>query len=1715
MKIFHRIVSVLLLTAIMVANNVFADSAAVSYVETSNITFNRAGHIYPISEKIVFSLTEKNVSDSAVNVIYTYGYTTEAAENSSFYEKKISFAANEEKKIVFELENPNIYGIYKLKVSKNEESNGITTEGQAVEDEFSVCIYVQMGDENPDYGICQHVIEHNEGSMDVNNSLVPSAGIKIIRDGYRWELVEKEKGVLKFEPEIKEKFRAIHSEGIKILYTLGLGNPFYDNGAAPKSPEAVEGYARYCAFVAEELKGVVDCFEIWNEYNYNGSFNPTEEPPETYANMLKAAYTAIKDVNPEATVVGLSMGGVQPSWAKRVFDAGGYDYLDAVSLHPYEYTNVFDEEKLINSINSIKDLMKEHSGENSIKPIWITEIGFSTYNGNTGFSENAQAKNTVLSYAVTKAYDLADKYIQYQLCDRDDLTNKESCWGILRKTKSQKYVSSGAKPCYLAVAALNSFIGGNTEYKGIVTSGRYYAFNFYNSKRNKNVMLIQSYQGEKNVKYNLGCNTVDVYDMYGNKTKRLYSDNGIYEFCVDEIPQYVIGEFSSFAETSSASNAIQIPYSKANTNQNGNGNVGNYNITITDNNSTPIENAELKLYCGRLYVTLPNSVPAESINGINVKAETEEFKPADNTNIVIYDANNGKNRAYATGVTAEEGKAYISFDRTTQICNESLDRYKSVDEMYQNGWQTGEWGIAATLESENGKNYAELSNEKTGNEISLKYKLPQNEDSGIIRITSRVRFSSDASGAIEAVSDTLTANSNGVQEPLGVNILTFTNGRFQTLLTGNRKFLSFDPSEWYDITANLKLNSKTFDIQIENGENVIGAYHDIPLEIQDNTNILGMADSLSCVRFRCRNGKTDVAALKIERVLSNVKSMVMTYENFDDITYENAKNHGVINPFGTLDEKIALFVKPDDRSSRAVCLNGDKHIRKEFTEVSKGSYRLSYTVLSGNGRFFVEVNDDGNCSSDGGLILPYAEKGKLYYTDSSTNTVKVLGSAETGVYVTFECILDFDNKKTVFSAWETDTGRRLGGEVTVDGLNEDKGKELSALKYLHILKWYDSYPGYFDDLKLEYIGGESTVPDYNVTFIDYKGNEVDNAENINSALRKIIIDTDNCVDADGDIDSIGLLKTNSSEPVDTECSIDELNRIVVMPKAMLETDTEYILVIPNHTIDENSGSNGNFEFRFKTGAVLQNVVNENLNKYSKIDEMYQNGWKTGEWGGKAILNTESGKCYAELKGTTDNPISLEYSLAQPEDSGCVRIESRVRFSSDASGFIELVPDTLTADANGVQSPLGVTLLTYSRETMQSQLMDGCKFLNYIPDEWYHVTATLNFDTKSYDIQITNNGNVIGAYRKVPFEIRDYTKVLGAAENLAVIRYRCCDGEMDVGDLKIERVLKGSSNITVSSENFNDITFNTARNHGISAPFGDTLESLISFDKPNDYSSAVLNFNAYDKHIVKEFAPISNESYRISYKEKITGQRMFAELRKNSMNDNSKRDNGNIILPYSGVNGNLYYYDNDLKEGKKFGAAAMNSWVEFVCDIDFRTGTITYSAKDASSGAAIGGTVTKPLSDTNGDTLDMARYFHLSSWGSATLYLDDFRVEYVSEHPLVTPAKWVVELEGATVNDGKTVKSIADLKECENITVNTEILNTEDSGKELLWFVAYYKNGVCKTVDSRKESVSAGVGTMLVRDFNLPNDIGYIDTVKIMLWNNTDKMVCYCEPITVN
>lgn len=1715
MKRVVKFLSIYLSFAVLMFGNIYAEEMSVNTIEQINIKFNRTGRIYPKGEKIIFSLTDKNTSGSTIKVIYNYGcILTNDNINAGTYEKEVIFSANEVKKIVFEVENPNIYGIHKLKISRNSGEGNVLSVGEESEEEFSVSMSISNGEANPDYGICQHVIEHNEGSMDVNNSLVPNAGINIIRDGYRWELVEKEIGVLKFEPEIKEKFRAMNREGIKILYTLGLGNPFYDNGAAPKSPEAVEGYARYCAFVAEELKGIVDCFEIWNEYNYYGSFNPTEEPPETYANMLKAAYTAIKNVNPEATVIGLSMGGIYPSWAKRVFSAGGYDYLDAVSLHPYEYTNVFDEEKLINGINSIKDLMKEHSKGKPIKPIWITEIGFSTYEGDTGFSENDQAKNTVLSYAVTKAYDLADKYIQYQLCDRDDLTNKESCWGILRKTNSQKYVPSGAKPSYLAVAALNNFIGKDTQYKSVINDGRYYAFNFYNKRINANIALVQSYKGEKTVKYNFGCNTVDLYDMYGNKIKRLFSENGIYELSVNEMPQYAIGAFEKFEKSAEESKMTEIPFSYDKTGQDGMGNIGGYIISIKDITGNPISNSEAILNCGEVYITLPQDFTSDKLK---ISITYDDFMPVEDVKVRVFEYGGNKNQACAEGITGKDGMLEINPTNVVKtVAAEDINKYSNTDDMYKNGWNTGEWGNEAVLLTDGDESYVELSKTNSGNDISLKYELSETQSKGYIKVSTTVRFSKDASGVIAIAPSAVTEGQNGSAQPVGINLISFSSGKLSTQVLGNQTFFDYIPNEWYNITAVFNFNTHTYDIQIGSNEDILGAYTDIPMEIQNRENVIGTANDIKSVSYGCLNGTLHIKALKIEQLSNIMSNLTMAYESFDNVTFDNAKYHGISNPFGNLSDEIVSFVEPENYPSKVVQLKGDKHILKEILPISRGKYKISYKAMSGNGRFFVEINDDGNCNGGGGIFLPYVEKGKVWYNANNSETPRLLGETKVGSYVTIECTIDFDKKCIAFSVWNADTGIRVGKEITIFELKEDVGNELSSARYIHFLKWYDSFPGYIDDFKVEYCAEKPLFNKDNIAVVDYKGNRIiyDENEKFNSAIKEIIIKP-NFVPDTADLEKmIVLSKTDTGEIVNTDCCFNN-NEIVLGIKSILDTDSEYKLIVSKELANERGvKSDKDFEIVFKTDTVRQILMNEDFDGYSNIDSLYNNNWQTGEWGNKATLVNDGDDCYVELsKVKTGKDISIKYNIDKSQSSGCVRVTSRVRFSPDASGVIEAVPNSMIDNGNGVLQPLGVTLLTYSRGTMQTQLMGGRKFFDYIPNEWYNITATLNFDTKSYDIQITNNGNVIGAYSAVPLEIQSYTKILGTAEDLANIRYRCWGGELDVGNLKIERVLKGTSSMTVSSENFNNINFDTAKKHGIFAPFGETLESLISFEKPDGDASNVLAFNAFDKHIMKEFSPISDGKFRISYKYKITGERMFIELRQNSINDPATMNIGNILLPYSAFNGNVYYYDNELSGFKKFGRASMGSWVTFDCEIDFDTGTVVYSARDSESGELVGKAIEQDLVGNNGTDVDYVRYFHISSWGSAPLYIDDFRVERISQTQLISEPSAAIALEDVTVN-GEKLLNVAQMTKGSIINVRTEVLNVENVDKNLLWIIAYYKDGICKKTEYKEGVALQNALDVPIQSFVIPPEAEDADSAKIMLWDSINRMVCYCESITV-
>ena len=167
-----------------------------------------------------------------------------------------------------------------------------------------------------------------------------------------------------------------------------------DSHALPTDPVAFAAFARtYAAFVAalaRRYAGRVAAWEIWNEEDATAWWAGGGDPAR-YAELLKAVYPAVKAADPSATVVLGGLTGNDYRFLGGVYDHGGGRSFDAVGVHtdtacdvvsPYRYLRddggQIDQYSFL-GYHSVHDVMAAH-GDGS-KPIWMTELGWSTASG--------------------------------------------------------------------------------------------------------------------------------------------------------------------------------------------------------------------------------------------------------------------------------------------------------------------------------------------------------------------------------------------------------------------------------------------------------------------------------------------------------------------------------------------------------------------------------------------------------------------------------------------------------------------------------------------------------------------------------------------------------------------------------------------------------------------------------------------------------------------------------------------------------------------------------------------------------------------------------------------------------------------------------------------------------------------------------------------------------------------------------------------------------------------------------------------------------------------------------------------------------------------------------------------------------------------------------------------------------------------------------------
>lgn len=233
--------------------------------------------------------------------------------------------------------------------------------------------------------------------------LMEGAWIRMARESFDWNRVEPRKGWYdwaKFDQAV-EVARAHNVDLLgRLEYSAGWASSAPSSTTAAERvfypPDSNADFAAYARAVVRRYKDRIKVWEIWNEPNAAAFWKPRPSPA-AYASLLRAAYVAIKAEDPGATVVLGGTVGFDRAFMDGIVAAGAWDSFDALAIHTY-----VAPQPESSMVVTWLDNARAYVAAKGVKPIWITEFGWSTYTGSgsgyIGVSEARQAEYVARTY---------------------------------------------------------------------------------------------------------------------------------------------------------------------------------------------------------------------------------------------------------------------------------------------------------------------------------------------------------------------------------------------------------------------------------------------------------------------------------------------------------------------------------------------------------------------------------------------------------------------------------------------------------------------------------------------------------------------------------------------------------------------------------------------------------------------------------------------------------------------------------------------------------------------------------------------------------------------------------------------------------------------------------------------------------------------------------------------------------------------------------------------------------------------------------------------------------------------------------------------------------------------------------------------------------------------------------------------------------------------
>ncbi len=310
-------------------------------------------------------------------------------------------------------------------------------------------------------GACTHFWQ-GKGILEKNVDMLLQAGFNSIRDEATWSSVEQEKGKLTMPPHALQYINYASEKNLNPLLILDYANRFYNGGGYPETPESIEGFANYAKFMAENLKGKVKLYQVWNEWD-GGCGMPDFRGKSTaagYAKLLEKVYAAIKSENPDSLVL-LNSICKGDSFFEESLATGVLKNCDVATLHTYNY----GEPKSFNTAEAwysrmlnIENMLKKYN-DGQLKPLIITEMGYPNQTTDNGSTYERTAIQAARIYLLARTLPWLKGIYWYDFQDDGwDENYNENNFGIIRADFTPK-------PVYYVLKSISDIVK-NADFLG-------------------------------------------------------------------------------------------------------------------------------------------------------------------------------------------------------------------------------------------------------------------------------------------------------------------------------------------------------------------------------------------------------------------------------------------------------------------------------------------------------------------------------------------------------------------------------------------------------------------------------------------------------------------------------------------------------------------------------------------------------------------------------------------------------------------------------------------------------------------------------------------------------------------------------------------------------------------------------------------------------------------------------------------------------------------------------------------------------------------------------------------------------------------------------------------------------------------------------------------------------------------------------------------------